>query len=144
MLSAVLAMTVAFADPAWRTVDYGPDAIWAVDQNSIRVDGDSRTYWRINVLAKTGETGEAYVLVRERTTCRGEEAMALNIVGYRADGVSTGTGRGSAEPDPIIPDTRGAAVHAAVCRGEYLSDHEPYSSTLDFVAAAQSYYEPEK
>ncbi len=103
-----------------RALDYyivsGDDStVTFVDANSIKIDGNERSYWSVIYYSKPTTLRVSYVRSLEVADCAKETYYPVHRVFYDiSDSVVSTTGR-SQEPKPVVPETLMDETFQFVC-----------------------------
>lgn len=142
--SIVFAMALFAASSATaetlRLVSVTESIVVAVDTDSLRFNGDRRTFWMTMITVEQRAANIAYKKVRYETDCARETVTILAVAAYNSDGQSIESNFTRQSTDPVIPGTVGDDIFRAACTETWL-DEPPGMSVEFFVQVANDFFE---
>ena len=122
-LTVVMSVVVtvnAYANSNWIYIVTGnADNVFFIDNNSIQINGDSKTFWRLDNFAQRSKTGHLSSKIQVTINCRTREIIQRYLMLY--DDINN-TGKLSLSFDPkdswrpISPDSVNWSFLEYVCK----------------------------
>lgn len=116
----------------WRFTGQTTDQAQAIDVTSIRISGQTKTFWSVSAYDVEQDDGQDFTIFQERIDCEAQTLQVLGWVDRRLD--DPGYQSTVAEPErafPIVPESLGWQKFEALCNDVW-NDVAAFDSARSF------------